>query len=500
MFNDNIALIEDHHEALRIWREKKIKNLDLVHIDAHLDFGFYAAKPIKQVIDEAKSVKDLKASLEQSLAFTRYERDFEKQTNIGNYIYPAMREGIIRDFYWVIPGGAKEFRELRKHLRTLIKNLTKQDPHRAKVRNQRSEAGNSKNRIETFLMGRRLVIITLEHLPVFNNKVLLDIDTDFLVVDSLKSANSTSMIGKRKPWIQPREFVSILREKIKNPKFITIAYSVNGGFTLMKYKHLGDEIACYLAPQHFDARFKRNFKASEYFNLFCSTGEKGHYQKAVEINPAYRAEDNNYGSLYLSLRKFSLAQDEFLKVLKVDPKNPACLLGLGNIALERKDYKKARKYFSSALNSKNNRLFSKVKNRSLSGLASAEFNLKHFDKAKELLSRFQTLEPLQPQSYYLLARIFEKERDFERSARFYKDTIRLGFSGIEPISQLLKISSHLKEKDAMVKYTIVKYNQFKKRFIRTKKISLQKGKRVKGLGKIEKRLVALGKRLQKEEV
>lgn len=44
--NDNIALIEDHHEALGIWREKKVRNLDLVHIDAHLDFGFHAARPI----------------------------------------------------------------------------------------------------------------------------------------------------------------------------------------------------------------------------------------------------------------------------------------------------------------------------------------------------------------------------------------------------------------------------------------------------------------------
>ncbi len=105
-----IVLIEDHHQALKIWQEKKVKNLDLIHLDAHIDFGFHAAKPIKQSIDDAKSIKDLKASLERSLAFTRYEKDFEKQTNIGNYIYPAMREGIVRDFYWVIPGGAEEFK------------------------------------------------------------------------------------------------------------------------------------------------------------------------------------------------------------------------------------------------------------------------------------------------------------------------------------------------------------------------------------------------------
>ena len=172
--NNNISLIEDHHQALKIWREKKIKNLDLVHIDAHLDFGLHAAKPIKQAIDDAKSVKDLKSSLEQSLAFTRYEKDFEKQTNIGNYIYPAMREGIVRDFYWVIPGGAKEFKESRKPLRTLIRNLTKQDPYRSRYKlprkaSQRGRQSRSykfeEGLVTTSLLGRKFVICIWDKLP-----------------------------------------------------------------------------------------------------------------------------------------------------------------------------------------------------------------------------------------------------------------------------------------------------------------------------------------------
>lgn len=44
---DRIFLIEDHDEALKVWREKKIKDLDLVHIDVHIDFGFHPAKPPK---------------------------------------------------------------------------------------------------------------------------------------------------------------------------------------------------------------------------------------------------------------------------------------------------------------------------------------------------------------------------------------------------------------------------------------------------------------------
>jgi tetratricopeptide (TPR) repeat protein len=272
---------------------------------------------------------------------------------------------------------------------------------------------------------------------------------------------------------------------------------VNGGWTPIKYKHLGDEIAYYFAPRKFKKHLKNSSQAAECFNLFTSTGKKEYYQKAVKLNPTYRVADNNYGSLYLSLRKFSLAQDNFLRVLKVDPKSPACLLGLGNIASERRDFKKAKKYFSSTLNSENHRLFTKVKNQSLLGLAKAEFDLKNFKRAKELLFRCQTRQPLQPQSYYLLGRIFEKEKDFERSARLYQDAIRLGFGSIEPISRLLKVSSYLKEKNTINKYIIVRYNQFKKGFIRTKRLSLKKGKKIKGLRKIEEKMLAFEKRLEK---
>lgn len=258
----------------------------------------------------------------------------------------------------------------------------------------------------------------------------------------------------------PQDLVEILKKRIERPGLITIAYSVNGGWTPIKYKHFGDEIAYYFAPGKFKKHLKNNSQAAECFNLFTSTGKKEYYQKAVKLNPAYRVADNNYGPLYLSLRKFSFAQNEFLKVLEVDPKNPACLLGSGNIALERRDFKKAKEYFSSALNSGNHRFFDTVRKQSLLGLARAEFDLKNLKRAKELLFSYQVRQPLQPQSYYLLGRIFEKEKDFECSATLYKDAIRLGFGSIEPISRLLRIPSHLKEKNAINKYVIVRYNQF----------------------------------------
>ena len=476
----NIALIEDHHEALGIWRKKGFRNLTLVHIDAHIDFGFQPAKPIPQAINEARSLKELKRDLEYTFLFKRFRKDLSIQTNIGNYIYPAMREGIIKDFYWVIPGGAKEFRESRKQLRALIRKLAKQDLYP-------TNSTNAMNTIKTSLMGRRFVITTLDYLPVFGNKVLLDVDTDFLVADSLKNANATSMIGKRKIWIQPEEFVKILREKIKNPEFITIAYSVNGGFTPMKYKHLGDEIACYLAPQRFTRRFKQKLKAGEYFNLFSSTGKNEYYKKAVRLNPTYGKPDNNYGPLYLSLGKFSKAEREFRRIADADPKNPYPSVGMGEISLQKKGFPEAKRRFSYALRRRNNLP------EALFGLAQAEFRLKNFKKAKNLFHHYQVLKPMQPLSRYFLGCIYEGERNFEKAVACYQDTMRLGLIDIDVISRLLKTSFHIKAKDDVIRYALRKYRELKSEFKRIQRMNIKKKRKFKGLGRIEKKIAVLEK-------
>jgi tetratricopeptide (TPR) repeat protein len=496
---NKIFLVEDHDEVLNIWRNKKVAGLDLVHIDAHMDFGFHPAKPLKQALDEARSVKELIKGLEHSIAFTRYEKDFNKQTNIGNYIYPAMAEGLVNNFYWIVPGRLKEFNKSAGFIRNILRNLIAESGEKAgpaRHRPMNAKAGV----ISAEIMGKDFIICPLDRLPVLKHKVLLDIDTDFLVIDSLLNAGNTQQVGKRKSWIQPRELAAVLREKIKNPQITTIAYSVNGGYTPMKYKHLGDQLACHFAPREFRSRFENNHQASQYFRLFSSTGKKEYYRKAVKLNPAYRAADNNYGPLYLALRKFTLAGREFLRVLRADPGNPACLAGLGHVALERNDLRTAKRYFSSASNPKNNRLFKKEKRQSLLGLAEAEFGLKNFGRAKDLLSRYQKFEPLQPRSYYFSGRIHETENDFERAAERYKDAIRLGFGGLAPMTRLLKISCHLKEKDAIINYLIGKYKELKKGFIRAKKLSLKKRKKVIGLRKTEKKLAVFEERLHKVSV
>lgn len=501
--NKNIILIEDHHQALTIWRQEGFKGLDLVHIDAHIDFGFYPAKPIERIINEVRSIRELKRNLEYSLAFRHYEKDFDKQTNIGNYIYPAMCEGIVKDLYWVIPGRLKEFKKSLKIIKGMLESFSRQDPYQSRRTPHAARYMLKDEIISTQLLGRKFVICTLEKLPVLRHNVLLDIDADFLVTDSLLNADNTAKIGKRIRWIRPDRLAQELSGKIFHPVSTTIAYSVNGGFTPMRYKVLGDELAYRLSPRRFKEHFAERLMASTFFNLFESTGKKECYQKAIKLDPSYRAADNNYGPLYLSIRKFSRAKKEFSKIVKVDPKNPYPFLGLGAIALEKRDFYKARRHFSYTLSLKRDlpRKIGIDSSRGLPealfGLAQAEFKLKNFKKAKGLFCRYQSLQPLQPQSYYFLAQIYEKERNFEEAVVKYKDAMRLGLNNIDVLSRLLKISCYIKARDDIIKYVSLRYKEFKKGFDRARRLSLIKGRRVKGLRMIKKKTAVLERRLQK---
>jgi tetratricopeptide (TPR) repeat protein len=492
ILESNISLLEDHHEALSVWREKGFKNLDLVHIDAHVDFGFHPARPKELVIKEAKTLAQLKQELERSLLYQRYEKNFDRQTNIGNYIYPAMSENIIKDLYWVIPGRLKEFKASLKSIKEMLRGFSRQDPYQSRRASYAAGCTLKDGIISTKLLGRKFVICILEKLPILEQKVLLDMDTDFLVIDSLLSANNTDKIGKRRRWIRPDRLVKdlLISKKLK-PVFTTIAYSVNGGFTPMRYKVLGDELAYRLSPKHFKEQYAEKFIASAFFERFVSTGKKKYYLKAIKLDSSYQAADNNYGPLYLSTRKFSRAKREFLRIANADPKNPYPFLGLGNIALEKKDFPKARNYFSYALKQK------KDLPQAYSGLAQAEFGLKNFKKAKRLFLYHQNLEPMQPQSYYLLGRIYEEEKDFEKSAAYYQDALMLGLNDIDALLRLLKVSCYVKTNFDIIKYVSAKYKEFKKGFAIAKRLSLKSGKKIKGLREAEEKMAALEKSLQK---
>jgi len=450
---NNICIIEDHDRALKIWKDNKVKSVDLVHVDAHVDFDFYKILPVKYIVECSRSLKELKRNLENNIAFNHYIDNLDEQVYVGNYIYPALRDGIVKDFYWVIPGGRDEFKASLNRIKALLERFSRKGSGRNVSYELRGEM------IVSTLLGRKFTVCTLDYLPEFKQSVLLDIDVDFLFNKSYADTGGAMGIKMMKPWLSPENLVKTLKGRLKNIRVATIAYSVNEWYTPMRYKHFGDEIAYHLSPSRFARRFKRSLKAGAYFNEFILTGSPRCYRAAVKLNRSYRAKENNYGFYYLARRRFSAARGEFLRILKADPSNPACLLGLGRIFMERRDFVLAGEYFSKAIALLHSSLFRGLKRYAFFASGVTQFKLKNFNESKKLLSRCGGIDALAGQGRYFLGRILEKEKRFPEAALFYREAVKFGFDEIEALSRLCAIAGYCRNVSSIVEYIAVKYRR-----------------------------------------
>ena len=465
----NILLVEDHHEAYYVWRERLFKKIILVHMDAHIDFGFQEVKDLPFILHEARTLTELRSQLEKAILFRRKQFDIEKLTHIGNYIYPAMRDGIVTEFYWVIPGDIGEFRKCQALIKRLLRDLRKEDPCPPDLP-QLIRPGF----IQTRLYGKPLYISVLEALPQITDSVLLDIDIDFFVIDSLRRSESTEQIARREPWIDIDDFIRELQGKIPDRLFTTIAYSANGGFTPMIWKTLGDLLAKGLSAR--DHELENRLTAGEHFRRFRDAFDKNdfeaagnHYRTASQLNATYRVPDNNYGPLYFQSGDYRRAQKEWQGMLRVDDKDHNALCGLGKIQLARRKYREAKSCFAAALRLKSDH------RESLIGLAQAEFHLKNYGDAKSLISTYERSEPMQDYSRYLIGRLYEKMRRPQEALVKYKEALQLGMDHVDLLSRLVRLSKRYEKANLVfLRKRCEAYRQSHLR--KEKRLLLKKGK------------------------
>lgn len=478
-----VILIQDHHQAYYVWRKRGFKNLTLIHIDAHLDFAFQEIKDTRLIFKEAKSISELKNQLEKTILFKQKQFDIEKLTHIGNYIYPAMRDGMVKDFYWVIPGDEKEFSRSLKNLKSMIKSLTKQDP---KPKTAIKIKGGM---LKTQLYGQNFIICCLKTLPKINKKVLLDIDTDFLVISSIRKSNNTNEIGRRKIWIEPEELIKVLKTKIKYLVLVTIAYSVNGGYTPLKFKYLGDEITSGLKGKTF--KIPPAAKAFNLFNYFWQKNNRKkaryYYRRAIKSDSNYAVTDNNYGPLYLARRFYKKAEDEFRKILYCDPHNKDALCGMGQIYLSRRKYKPAERYFKKAL-----KVFIDYP-KALFGLGQAQFKLKKHKSARNYLLSYRVKEPMQPYSYYLLGQVYEKRGQFLKAISEYKDALRLGLNNPLTYLKLLRLAKYSTQGKEIIQDIRTKFKRFRQDFLKRQKPYPTRRGKTKTIKRIERKFALIAK-------
>ena len=213
-----LHLFENHDEAYHIWRRAGLTSKTLVHLDAHHDMAWLNSP---------------------------------NELHIGNYLCQAMKDGIVTEVFWIIPDPTWSSGPSRKDLIRVVKRLTKRYPA------TRSRVRVGVDRMTAEFMDVPVTIGPMACLPRQATGVLLDIDTDFMLIPIVLSLASDADVER--PWIWPEEVVSRLRAAGIAPALTTIAYSVDGGYTSLQWKYLGTALAAELEASHDPARVRSGF-------------------------------------------------------------------------------------------------------------------------------------------------------------------------------------------------------------------------------------------------
>ncbi len=350
-----VRLVEDHDEAYYIWKAAGVQHRVLLHFDAHIDFAWIAPSP--DTLLEQPRLADVFSALQRTPFWTLSGRTEEERTHLGNYIHQAIRADLVREFIWVYPEDPDRAKQARA-VRSILESLAATAPQFFQLfRTTDTEC------FEGRIYGKRFRALPYSAFSTqaFEEEVLLDIDLDFFIVRSLYSHHYPHA-DVRTPsfWLSPAEFVAELHASGLRYEFVTLAYSVEEGYTPLRLKFLGTELATRLARSLLDKE-ERGFRilrdlfdtkapphpaigiqaleeelrrspgsAALHFNLAMLLLElndipraASHYANAIEADPSYRTRYNHPGPVLLDQGLTREARASYEQMKRLDPTHPS---------------------------------------------------------------------------------------------------------------------------------------------------------------------------------
>lgn len=327
------SVLEDHDAALAEWERLGIQDRILVHLDAHHDLWWTPATGTR---------------------------------SIANFLCEAVRNRLFRQIYWVVPDGSLETRNGRAALRAHLEALRAQYGERCGVDWQ--PGGGS-----VTLSGCRIHVCGLASMPSVSEAVVLDVDVDYLVIPRV-AYGDWDRHGPL-PWRWPADLACSLRSGALRWDVMTIAYSVNGGYTPMRWKYLGSELAARLDGAseqqvhaydlmrtgaeaehrgHIDAA-ESSYRAAApavgaaaWYNLaylLASNAREGEARdclgRAIQLDPSYRSPYSTPGLALYRRVALAAARRAFQHSLRLDPDDPVPHVGLGWLSARAREWKDA---------------------------------------------------------------------------------------------------------------------------------------------------------------
>lgn len=227
---NNVFLFENHSVAYVVWHALQVRGATVVHVDTHEDCRVVPAKNLvaledlrrQEAWDEVFRLSDMGGK------FRFKVHPGEMLLDLGNFIYPCLVDGTIRDYYWVVPdtilvGAQKE--RLKLHIQRCL----------GVVEGEFQELPGGAGFSLSFGKGT-VHVVTLDGLPVLPARALLDIDVDFFVFPFAMTDNH--LMGDLL-W-DPETVFKTLRARVPDPLAVTISSSVPGGYTPVAFRFLAD--------------------------------------------------------------------------------------------------------------------------------------------------------------------------------------------------------------------------------------------------------------------
>lgn len=382
--------MEDHRDAYFFWKELGLGNLTCVHVDAHLDVcdrrvpGYSGVRP---------------------------------EINCGNYLLPAMNEGVVDKLVWVVPPHLKGESSLlewaREELQVWVR-LSVQEYNSLKC------VGSV---VEGELLGKPFLVCESDSVPRFDDPVLLDIDADYY----LDPDDGV--------WQSPQNLQRHLSHL--SPVALTVAYSVQGGFTPIHRRYLGDLTVCcftepelaesYQAALTTDCPLPENSPPWLQASYLLKAGlqlDSPEYEEATKLNNKYRADLVDLAWWRLSRKDYHKAE---LWIEKLeDGLERDYLRGLSR--LYQQHFEKAAHHWKQILErpdleASTRRHLLELQARALLGAGCFEESVNACSQALKLDRRAGDLWSLLANAHYKMGRLEEAARAYRKSVSCFKDKL-----------------------------------------------------------------------------
>ena len=279
-----VHLFENHSSALMAWRDADVRDRVVVHLDGHADFDWLPDETIARLA-AAEPGRLGEYEVHPYAMDDRTLAGF----SIWNFIYPAVRLGMVRELIWVVPDGTLSddtaARKLvRERLVYKMQMISLDEARQLRITN---------GVIRGQILGTPVYICELADLPALDEPVLLDIDIDYFTTRSALSLRVTE-----RPWIDPLKTLAELRDRGVRSDLVTLSLSTIGGYMPASSRWIGTTLKRNLRePGGVDEALEARRLAA------ITAAESGSDADAVELLEQLVAEASGDAALWYLLSR-----------------------------------------------------------------------------------------------------------------------------------------------------------------------------------------------------